>query len=74
MFARVLVLLEAPAETAGEDGVALVGAARDELVVGTEDRVAPRAVEVATAPPHRQHVEAGVDVELQLHQGCAVGL
>ena len=58
---------------AGEDRVALVGPAGDELVVGPQHHVALRPVDVAAAPAHGQHVEPGVDVELEVGQRRPVG-
>ena len=46
--------------------MALVGTGGDELVADLEAHVAAGPVEVAAAAQHGEHVEAGLDVELQL--------
>ncbi len=51
-----------------EHRVALVGPGGDELVAGLEPHVPAGPVEVAAAAQDREHVEAGLDVELQLGQ------
>ena len=72
-LAGVLVLLEAPAQPGREQRTALVGAAGDELVALGQHDMAPGPVDVAAAPADGQHVEAGVDVELQRGERRPVG-
>ena len=75
VLAGVVVLGEVPAAARSANmRVALVRTGRDELVAGLEPHVAPGSVQVAAAAAHRQHVEAGLDVELQLGQRGARGL
>src|SRR5690606_7549981 len=68
-LAGVLVLFQAPTQASGQQGVALVGTAGDELVALGQHHMAPGPVDVAPAPAHGEHVEAGVDVELQVLEG-----
>ena len=52
--------------------MALVGPAGEQLVAGVQLDMTAGRVDVAAAPAHREHVEPGIHVELELVEGRAV--